>query len=195
MSVRSCLSRPSSHAERALVAEILIHGALRIENVAMLRIDRNMKKREKSYILVYAGEEMKNGHAHEIELPKWMSSHLEEFISKYRPRLDGADGAYLFPGKLDGARHYSAIRTEFSRTIRRRCGLEVNPHLMRHLTSKIVLDKDPRLLFVVSKRLGHRQVETTQKAYLECDSLSASRAFNEAISSITPGRVEIAKRQ
>ena len=183
---------PYRHAkfyERALVADILIHGALRIENVAMLRIDRNMRKHGGSYILAYAGDEMKNGHPHEIELPAWMSDHLEKFISKYRPRLDGAEGPYLFPGKIDGARHYSAIRTEFSRAIKRRCGLEVNPHLMRHLTSKMALDRDPGLLLVVSRRLGHRRVETTEKAYLEGDSLAASRTYNETFAN-TSGRIK-----
>jgi integrase len=179
------LYRRAKFYERALVAEILIYSVLRIENVSMLRLDKNMRKRSSSYILTFTGEEMKNGYSHEVELPDWMSKDLEEFITVFRPELEGADGPFLFPGKLNGARHYSAIRTEFSRTIRKRCGFQVNPHLMRHLMSKIALDKDPSMLFWVSKRLGHRSTQTTEMYYLESDGLSASRKLSGILSNFS----------
>ncbi len=170
--------RKAKFFERALVAELLLKSLLRIENISHLRTDRNMRKSGKCYILSFDGSEMKNGHGHEIELPEWMTEHIDDFINIYRPQLNGAKGFFLFPGKLNGARHYSAIRIEFTRTIRRRCGLVVNPHLVRHLGAKRALDRDPGLLYVVSRQLGHQRIETTQEYYLENDSLSASRKLN-----------------
>ena len=145
-----------------------------------------MRSCDRSYILSFADTEMKNGHEHEIELPEWMTENINEFIREFRPRLQGSKGPYLFPGKLAGARHYSAIRTEFTRTIRRRCGLIVFPHLVRHLGAKRHLDRDPSLLYVISRQLGYRTVETTQKSYLENDSLSASRTLNSFRPKRTP---------
>lgn len=171
--------------ERALVADLLIHSALRIKNIVHLRADTNMRKRGGTYILTYTGDEMKNGHDHEIELPQWLSVRIDEFTARYRPMLKGHKSSYLFPGEVsDGHRHHSAIRNEFSEHILKRLGLQVNPHFMRHLTSKVLLDEDPGLLKIVSNRLGHTTTETAQLTYLETDSLAASRKANSLLSAL-----------
>jgi integrase len=178
--------------ERALAADLLIHGALRIRNVVMLRMDKNMRKHGNTYILTYTADEMKNKRSHEIELPEWLTEHIDQFISLYRPRLDGHEGTYLFPGQVDdGHRHHSAIREEFQRHIYRHLGLLVHPHFMRHLTSKLILDDDPSQLRTVSNRLGHTTTETAQLTYLETDSLAASRRANALLSKLTRTSVNI----
>ena len=165
--------------ERALIADLFIHGALRIRNVVMLRMDQNMRKYGSSYILSFTADEMKTKRSHEIELPDWLTPHIEEFKRLYRPRLIGNQGHYLFPGNVaDGHRHHSAIREEFKRHIYRELGLKVHPHFMRHLTSKLILDADPGQLKTVSDRLGHSTTETAETTYLETDSLAASRRAN-----------------
>lgn len=171
--------------DRALIADLLIHGALRIRNVTMLRIDQNMRKYGSSYILSFTADEMKTKRSHEIELPDWLTPHIEEFKRLYRPRLIGNQGPYLFPGKVgDGHRHHSAIREEFKRHIYRELGLKVHPHFMRHLTSKLILDEDPGQLKTIADRLGHSTIQTAQTTYLETDSLSASRRANTFLSKL-----------
>jgi integrase len=171
--------------ERALIADLFIHGALRIRNVVKLRMDLNMRRHGSAYILTFSGDEMKNGRDHAIQLPDWLTEHVEEYKAKFRPRLVGHEGPYLFPGKVaDGHRHHSGVREEFSRYIYRHLGFKVHPHFMRHLTSKLILDEDPGLLRVVSNRLGHTTTETAQLTYLETDSLSASRKANQLLSSM-----------
>lgn len=169
--------------ERALVADLLIHSALRIRNIVMLRMDQNMRRYNSAYILTYTGDEMKTKRSHEVQLPDWLTWHIDEFINIHRPHLIGHKGPYLFPGEVaDGHRHHSAIREEFKHGIYKHLGLKVHPHFMRHLTSKIILDEDPGQLKTISDRLGHSTTETAQTTYLETDSLSASRKANEFLS-------------
>jgi integrase len=172
--------------ERALIADLFIHGALRIKNIVMLRTYQNMRKHGSAYILTFTADEMKTKRSHEIQLPDWLTQHIDEYRALYRPQLIGHRGPYLFPGEMaEGHRHHSAIREEFKDHIYRELGLKVHPHFMRHLTSKLILDEDPGQLKTVSDRLGHSTTETAQTTYLETDSLSASRRANAFLSTLS----------
>lgn len=167
--------RRAKFYERALVADLLIHCVLRMQNLTTLRLDLNFREKGNQYVLQFSGTEMKNGRAHGLAISEDLTARIKEFVRLYRPHLAGAEGPYLFPGKCGGYRHHSAIRREFQAAIFKYCGLHVHPHLMRHFTSRITLDEDPNQIFKVSKQLGHADVATTQSYYLDAMSLSASQ--------------------
>lgn len=167
--------------ERALIADLLIHSVLRMQNLTTIRLDQNFREKDDQYILQFSGAEMKNGRPHALAISEELTARIKGFVACYRNHLVGAEGPYLFPGKNGGHRHHSAIRREFQAAVFKLCGFRVHPHLMRHFTSRIALDQDPNQIFKVSKQLAHADVATTQCYYLDSASLSASQDISELL--------------
>jgi len=73
------------------------------------------------------------------------------------------------------------------RLIRRTLGLEVNPHLYRHLVHLVVLHRYPGAYAMVSRVLGHKSLQTAISNYAGEDIAIALRAFQTLISEVTTG--------
>ena len=111
----------------------------------------------------------------ELELPPETIALLDEFIGEHRECLPCADSPWLFPGQTGGARSYSAMHTAVSRPLRRHAGIEISPHLFRHIIAKIIAERRPEHLHDVSRMLGHKSMRTTYGAYLGTEGPAASR--------------------
>ncbi len=157
-----------------------------MKNLSNLRIDRNIRWSGKKCFLTFEDPEMKNDHRHEVEVGEELADLLKEYITVHRRHLPGANGPYLFAGKKGEARHRSALALEFKKTIRKHTGLLVNPHLMRHVMGKMVVEHDPALLPALSCFLGHRSVQTTMDYYLENDGRASSRVVNRVLQELVP---------
>ena len=57
-------------------------------------------------------------------------------------------------------------------------GLVMNPHLFRHATAKIVVERDPGLAFALSRHLGHKHINMTMQAYLGTEGRAAARSID-----------------
>ncbi len=62
-----------------------------------------------------------------------------------------------------------------SRPLRRHAGIELSPHLFRHIIAKIIAERCPEHLHDVSRMLGHKSMRTTYGAYLGTEGPAASR--------------------
>ncbi|MGN6148782.1 MAG: tyrosine-type recombinase/integrase [Rhizomicrobium sp.] len=164
--------------ERALVLEILYFAALRIQNLSTLHLDKNIQVINGKTVLRFEGIEMKNHQALECELPDFVAQNLQEFVESHRPKLNGAGGRHLFPGRNDGHKHHSTLRAEFKKMVHRHLGQQLHPHFMRHLSTHVILQDDPSNLPLASIRLGHRSMETLTRAYADNPTRAASRKAN-----------------
>ena len=124
---------------------------------------------------------MKNRQSLAFELPPDVADLLREFVRDYRPRLPGSNGPYLFPGRNGGPRPHSTMRTDFKDAMRKRLGLILNPHLMRHFIAKIVVGKDPALAVAVSQLLGHKRIDMTMAHYLGTEGREAGRRIDRLL--------------
>ena len=131
--------------------------------------------------LRFAAEEMKTAAPLELELPADTIRLLDAFLKDHRGRLAGAAGPYLFPGPEGGARSYSAMREAVSAPLRKHAGIELSPHLYRHIIAKIVAERAPEMLPDLSRRLGHKSINTTYQAYLGTETPAASRRINRLL--------------
>ena len=73
------------------------------------------------------------------------------------------------------------MRHDFTRGMRKRAGLVMNPHLMRHAVAKIVVERDPSLYAVVSRQLGHKRMDTTMQNYLGTETRASGRHINKLL--------------
>lgn len=173
--------RRAKFFERALAAGILIYASLRMQNVHTIQIEKNIRYHQGVCILSFDRTETKNRRSHEIELPAFVTSLLQEFIKEHRHHLPGAEGPYLFPGKSGRPRSHNTMRIDFEAAVLKHTGLIVNPHLMRHVTSMIAIERDPANLPTVAQRLGHSGWQTCKDYYLGNETKPASRVLNRIL--------------
>ena len=73
------------------------------------------------------------------------------------------------------------MRHDFSDVMRKRAGLLMNPHLIRHAIAKIVVERDPSLYAVVSRQLGHKRMDMTMQSYLGTETRASGRHINKLL--------------
>ena len=77
------------------------------------------------------------------------------------------------------------MRHDFSDVMRKRAGLVMNPHLVRHAIAKIVVERDPSLYAVISRQLGHKRMDMTMQHYLGTETRASGRHITGSDSSRT----------
>ena len=75
-------------------------------------------------------------------------------------------------------RHASSLRNAVGPHIKKHLGIDVSPHLFRHFVGKIVMEQDPGMIADISRRLGHKSINTTYGTYLGTETPAASRRIN-----------------
>ena len=73
------------------------------------------------------------------------------------------------------------MRDSLGRALKEHAGITVSPHLYRHIIAKIVVEKRPELALDVSRRLGHKSLQTTYQSYLGTEGPAASRRINDLL--------------
>jgi integrase len=173
--------RKAKGVERALAIAMVLHTGLRAKNLRSLRLDANLIRSGTRMLVRLTESETKTHTALEIELPAEVITLLDRFVGEHRPLLPGSEGLYLFPGETGGPRSYDAMREAVSKPLRKHAGIEISPHLYRHVIAKIVAERRPELLADVSRHLGHRSFNTTYQSYLGTEGPAASRRLNRLL--------------
>lgn len=167
--------------ERALAIDLLINCGLRIQNLRTIHLTRNLRAVGGKLYLSFDATEVKNNHMLEFELPADVGGALHEFCEKFRPRLPGAEGPYLFPGEDSGPRSHNALRHAIGETLRKNAGLIMHPHLFRHAIAKIVVERNPDLYVSISRHLGHKRIDMTLAHYLGTETRAAARHIDRLL--------------
>ncbi|MCC0013331.1 MAG: site-specific integrase [Hoeflea sp.] len=175
--------RQAKGVERALVLSLSIFTGLRAKNLRSLRLDMNIRRSGSRVFIELCEDETKTHTILKVELPAETIVLLDLFVDTYRAHIPGALGnPHLFAAP-DGVspRSYSAIREMISEPLRKHLGLEVSPHLFRHIMAKIVAERAPEELMNVSRVLGHKSVNTTYQSYLGTETPAASRRVHDLL--------------
>ena len=139
----------------AVAIEILLMAPIRIGNLARLHLDRNLVRVGKHYHLVIDGSEVKNGQDLEFELPEESCRLIDLYLSEHREA--DPDNRYLFPGRTTGPKGIGGLRQQIERAVKDYAGLEVNPHLFRHIAAAIYLDAHSNGYEVVRTAAGAQE--------------------------------------
>jgi integrase len=170
-------------AQIATAIEVLTFVPIRLHNLANLDIERNLvlSGAGRALHVVIPAEEVKNREPIEHPLPEMSVKLIKRYIRDFRPCLTTKENTALFPGKFGGAKRQHVLRTQISRTVYAHTGLEVNPHLFRHIDAKLYLDRNPGSYEVVRRVLGHRSMTTTVRFYAGRETAAAARHFDQEI--------------
>ena len=178
----------------AVALLILTYAPIRIGNLAALHVENNLRwsGSEMGGILVIdiGGSSVKNDQTLSFPLPRDCADLIRLYLREYQPRLAVGTSPYLFPSDLPGRpKRADTLGKQLARLIRRTIGLEVNPHLYRHLVHLVVLNRYPGAYAMVSRVLGHKSIQTAISNYAGEDIAIAMRAFQTLVSEIATGRI------
>jgi site-specific recombinase XerD len=106
---------------------------------------------------------------------------IQFFMKKCRPRLVKGPTNVLFlrtDGTPKGGQGlYHLLRS----CVARRLGLDINPHLYRHIGAMLFLEANPGQLETVRIMLGHKSDTTTKQFYARLKATKAIQLFTAAV--------------
>jgi integrase len=183
--------------QHAVALMILTYAPVRIGTLARLHLE-NLRwsgaDMTGTLVLDIDGSNVKNSQTLSFPLPDDCADLVRDYFRSYQPRLIRAPSPYLFPSDLPGRpKRADTLGKQLSRLIRRSIGLEVNPHLYRHLVHVVVLNRYPGAYAMISRILGHKSLQTAVSNYAGEDIAIAMRAFHELIADTIAGRTRGAR--
>ncbi|WP_052272351.1 site-specific integrase [Leisingera sp. ANG-M7] len=161
----------------ALAHDILMSRAPRSDNVLRARLDW-ISWQGKLARLTVPAVEVKMRCQSDADLPIPLSERTSRLLRNYlevlRPRIlkpDDKQNPYLFPtqGKGVPGTHYGTLLKRVTSLLARHVGVNIHPHLYRHLIGWIWLKDSPDNLPKVQRLLGHVSLQTTLDYYAELD--------------------------
>jgi integrase len=172
--------------QAALATELWLFVPLRIGNFAGLRLDRHLircedRRGERPWAIHVPAAMVKNTIDLDYELPPPIARHLELYLEQFRPRLVAGTNPWLFPGRDGNAKHVSTLRDQVTRAVRQGTGIELHPHLFRHIAGKLLLDEHPGDQGTVQRMLGHKSIRTTMATYTGAETRAAIRRYDEVV--------------
>jgi len=171
--------------QTAVAVELWTFVPLRLNNFAGLRLDQHLIRREgrgeRSWAIHVPAAMVKNTIDLDYELPAPIARHLELYLERLRPRLVAGTNPWLFPGKDGKAKHVATLREQVTRAVRHGTGIELHPHLFRHIAGKLLLDEHPGDQGTVQRMLGHKSIRTTMATYTGAETRAAIRRYDEVV--------------
>lgn len=160
----------------ALAHDILLARAPRSENVLQARLDWIAWQDGRARITVPAIQVKMRNHGDAdlvVQLGDTTSNLLRKYLDAVRPALldpIARQNPYLFPAQgKDPHGYYSTLLKRVTRLLLRKVGVQINPHLYRHLIGWIWLRESLDNLPKVQRLLGHKKLQTTIDHYAELD--------------------------
>jgi site-specific recombinase XerD len=170
----------------AVSIEILLMCPMRVSNLASLDLKRHVRRSHfkgvvSTHIYIPA-EETKNEVEIHCELPHASARMLEEFIERFRPDLPGSSkSSLLFPSRTGARKRSAEFWLMITTAGRQYLGVEINPHLFRHLAAKLYLDEHPGGYEVVRRTLAHNSMDTTSSFYAGQETGRSIRHYDRTI--------------
>jgi integrase len=172
----------------AIALDLLLLTGMRIGNLAGLQLDRDLHWSRGCgngvlHISV-AAERVKNEVALEYEINADSAGRIKRYIEQYLPLLTNGPCQFLFPGRHGRPKDPGTLGKQVSRLIRARLGLDVNPHLFRHLGGLKLLELHPGAYELVGRHLGHASRETAYRHYSGLEAAQAHQILDDLVTGI-----------
>lgn len=168
--------RLAQMAQTAVLADILLHLPMRLENLGRLRLGVHLILGPGGSISVdIPAAETKNRMPISGPLPRDVSKRIAVYVDRFRPFLNPGSSDWLFPGAVPGRpKTGEALRSQIRKAATTQCGLILTPHDFRSLTGYLTLRDDRGAHGKVQRILGHKSLATTMAHY---SGLEASMAI------------------
>ena len=134
--------------------------------------------------IVLPAHQVKNTKDLEFTLPSGLCKYLDIYVTRCLPILVRGGSTYLFPNTSGGSKREDGLSVQIKTFIKRETGLIVNAHLYRHLAAKLYLERSPGDYPTVQMLLGHKDLQTTLRAYVGMESQHAIHRYDQMMSDL-----------
>jgi site-specific recombinase XerD len=160
-----------------LVLQSLV--ALRLYNLANIRIGEQLVETSEGYWLRFEAGEMKGRRPFEIPVPIDLNSYVARYLSFWRQvLLQGGATEALWLTQAGRAMQTYSVHGRMTKLTLRLFGKRMPTHLFRHGLASHIADVDPDHVRMAMPLLHHRQFRTTDGYIVKAGSLKASRSQN-----------------
>jgi integrase len=177
--------RAAVTAQLAAAIIILTVAPIRLANLTAIRIDTNLIKPggvDSNYWLQFPNYDVKNRVKLDFPLDDERTEIITKYIHDFRPTLlRGRNEDWLFPGQRHGAKQKVSFSGQITERIYDATGLRITVHQFRHAAGAIILKHRPGEYELVRQLLGHRNVQTTVRAYVGLEGIQASEIFGRLV--------------
>jgi integrase len=139
------------------------------------------------YRIKLAAAETKTGRPYSAAIPPELMPYLDRWLQVYRPRLQSIARAQVDPGihlwlsRWGRPLSCAAIRHQIEARTQRAFGRAVWPHLFRHCAVSELVDVAPEEIGIASDLLGHADLRTTSRHYIQAHGMTAHVRVQEMI--------------
>jgi hypothetical protein len=171
-------------AQVAIGVAILCYMPIRLQNLAALAFDQHLfLKQGPGAIssLELSATEVKNKTELAFDIPTHLAKMLIDYRNRIAPKVSGRRPDHLFV-KVDGTRKNQwAVAWAIRKYLKRRAGIVLSPHQFRHLSAKVILDREPGNFETPRQLLGHKSVQTTAAIYAGISTRRAARHHQQLV--------------
>lgn len=171
-----------------LAISLLVYRPFRLKNFASLRIGHELVQSAGKWHLVLPREDTKNHRPHEARFPKALLADLATYLDRFRPILlageagctpSGTDA--LWVNETGTAWESGALSHRIADLTEARLNRRIPPHWFRDVAATTIAIEAPRNIADAHLVLGHATPQTTQKHYIQAQSLQAGAKFQAAM--------------
>lgn len=148
----------------------------------LIGIDRHLIRVGKKLHLVIPAEEVKNNTESECVFEDEGAALIDWYISEVRQAEPGNHA--LFPGKAKDSKAVATLRSQIIGIIKEFTGIDVHPHLFRHIAAQLHLEQHPGGYEVIRRVLGHKCMATTTNFYAGNETRGAGRLYASTINKL-----------
>jgi integrase/recombinase XerD len=175
-----------------LIIALLIACPMRIKNLANLVIGQHLVSDGCEYRLKLSAGETKTGRPYHAAVPSELMPYIDGWLQVHRPNIQltgtrkgqvGVEG-HLWLGRYGRPMHSAAIRHQIKERTRHAFGRHVWPHLFRDCAVTELVDCAPEEIAIAPDLLGHADLATTKKHYIQAVGMQAHARVQEVIAAL-----------
>jgi integrase len=171
-------------AQAAIAVAILCYMPIRLQNLAALTFDKHLfVKAGPGAIssLELSAVEVKNKVELAFDIPPPLAKMLIDYRNRIAAKVIGRRPDQLFI-RADGVpKNQWAVAWSIRKYLRRRTGIALSPHQFRHLSAKVILDREPGNFETPRQLLGHKNGRTTADMYAGISTRRAARHHQQLV--------------
>jgi integrase/recombinase XerD len=168
---------------------LLICCPLRLRNLTDIVIGRHLLFDGRGYRLEFTAAETKTGRPYVAAVPAELTAYVDDYLRVHRPRLQtisrvdgpGADGR-LWLGRRGRPMTSRAIERQIVQRTKEAFGTSICPHLFRDIAVTELVDFAPDEIGIAPDLLGHADLRTTRKHYIQAQGMVAHLRVQQVIS-------------
>lgn len=165
-----------------LMISCLAARPLRRRTFCSLAIDRSLVRTEEEYLLYVCPDETKTHRHYEAPLPAALTALMDEYVQVFRPVLLGCRKSdRLWITHMGTALAPDSFYLRLRAITERELGIGLNPHIFRDCLATGFAIDDPDHVRAAAPLLGHLNLATTNRHYIQATSLEASRQYQDHI--------------